>query len=191
MREPWPETDLRSLDAELAPDADWYRDFCGAVVAAATARAVSKPEEPTPIHCASSPDSDPCPGHIRLLRAESEAEIRWSCDRCGQRGLLTGWEGSTFDQSGVQWPDLDWLEVDLSASQYDALLGVRFKDPIARRVLGTARGGIAGVALRCPRAALLALRDEMKRAAEHARTAGDWELFDQVFRRIEGVLGPR
>lgn len=191
MNEPWPRIDLKALDSGVAPDADWYRDFCGAIVGAATARPVAQPQETTPIHCASSPDSEPCGGHIRLLTAIDESEIRWACNRCGLRGILVGWEGAGYDLSGVEWPDADWLEVELLASQYDALLGVGFTDPVARRILGTARGATVAVVLRCPREALAHLRDEMERAAEHARTAGDWELFDQVFRRIEGVLGPR
>lgn len=195
MSEPWPVIDLNALGegGEAGPEEEGFRDFCGAIVMAATARLKPVAELLTAVHCGGSPDTTTCTGTIRIRVEPGEEEIRWWCERCEQRGSLTGWPGSPFDLSGISVPGAKqpgvWLELSMSPSQYDALLGVEFHDEVIKRLLHAARRSGDDVILRAPRLALRHLLENMAVAATHAKTRSDWELFDSVFSELERVLG--
>ncbi len=36
-----------------------------------------------------------------MVFRRTTGEIAWSCDTCGDEGVITGWEGSPTDLSGV------------------------------------------------------------------------------------------
>ena len=40
-------------------------------------------------------------------------EIAWSCDACGDEGVITGWEGSPADLSGLDDSDVEGVGVTL------------------------------------------------------------------------------
>jgi hypothetical protein len=66
------------------------------IVRAATAGDIGAAWE-TALSCRRRPANRRCPGRLIVLRTETDAPIRWQCSVCGDEGLISNWEASTFD----------------------------------------------------------------------------------------------
>jgi PAS domain-containing protein len=67
-------------------------------------------------------------------------EIAWSCDACGDEGVITGWEGSPADVSGLDDDDVEGVRVTL-------LIARELFDDASELLVARARGSAAGVIL--------------------------------------------
>lgn len=51
----------------------------------------------TALGCRRRPGHRPCPGRLKVFRADLPAPIDWACSSCGDEGTISGWEDSPFD----------------------------------------------------------------------------------------------
>lgn len=61
-----------------------------AIVRAASARPIGTGAR-SAVACIRRPGRRPCEGFIMVFR-RTNGEIAWSCDACGEEGVITGWE---------------------------------------------------------------------------------------------------
>ena len=55
--------------------------------------------------CRRRPGNRPCRGYMVVARPDSRpGSIEWCCERCGDQGVISGWEDSPFDlRSSAHW----------------------------------------------------------------------------------------
>lgn len=53
----------------------------------------------SPVRCRCRPGRRACPGVILIARHARHSEVEWRCSECEFRGVITHWEGSTWDHS--------------------------------------------------------------------------------------------
>lgn len=92
-------TDLHHF-LDLPPDtpgpARRLAEHLGNIVRAATSGEAGTGWE-TALPCRRRPADRACPGRMIVLRAESEAPIRWQCSVCDDTGVISNWADSPFD----------------------------------------------------------------------------------------------
>jgi hypothetical protein len=49
------------------------------------------------IVCRRRPGNRPCRGHTVVFRPDGPGSIEWRCERCGDDGVISGWEDTAFD----------------------------------------------------------------------------------------------
>lgn len=83
----------------------------GAIVRAGSARPVGSGAT-SGVGCTRRPGRGPCDGFVMVFRHANGA-IAWACDVCGDKGLITGWEGSPSDLTELDdsYVDGDPIEV--------------------------------------------------------------------------------
>ena len=76
-------------------------------------------------------------------------EIAWSCDVCGDEGVITGWQGSPTDVAGLDesYVDGDVATAVISREVFGALRGVLLLDAACELVVARAQGTSDGVLL--------------------------------------------
>lgn len=47
--------------------------------------------------CRRRPRNRPCRGYMVVTRRDGSGSIEWHCERCGDQGVISGWEDSPFD----------------------------------------------------------------------------------------------
>jgi len=77
--------------------------FLRSIVEWMSSRSVSG-EELTNVFCRRSPGRSRCGGQIEAHYLGREPEgITWRCPRCGDNGLIHGWEGTAWDRSAARF----------------------------------------------------------------------------------------
>lgn len=87
--------------------------------------------------CRRRPGRRPCPGRIAVSRPDLPAEIEWRCICCGDTGLISGWDGTSF---GLRTPRLRQhdhvvAEVVVSSEVAATLRDLRVLDPECERLV--------------------------------------------------------
>ena len=102
----------------------------------------------TAVRCTKRPNRRPCDGFAMVFRRVN-GEIAWSCDVCGDEGVITGWQGSPTDASGLDdgYVDGDEITAVVSREVFDAVRGVLLLDAACELVVARAQGTSAGVLL--------------------------------------------
>jgi len=72
--------------------------FLGSIVEWVTIRRLRQYER-TNVSCRRRPGRCPCPGAIYAALEADGASIAWECPLCGDCGVITGWESTTWDRS--------------------------------------------------------------------------------------------
>jgi len=118
-----------------------------AIVRAASARPAGSGAT-SAIGCTRRPNHRPCDGFIMVFR-RSNGEIAWSCDACGDEGVITGWEGSPTDVSGLDDNDAEGFEVTVLMARelFEVVRGVLLLDGASELLIARAEGSAAGVIL--------------------------------------------
>lgn len=75
--------------------------FQGSIVAWITS-AAGRNNPRTNVYCRRSPCRQRCPGEIHAVLEEGPDRILWECPICGDKGLITGWEGTEWDRRRPQ-----------------------------------------------------------------------------------------
>jgi hypothetical protein len=81
-----------------------------------------------------------------MVFRRSTGEIAWSCDACGDEGVISGWEGSPTDVSGLDGSYAEGLEVavvvarELFGAVRDVLLLGAASELLVARAEGSADG---------------------------------------------------
>ena len=53
----------------------------------------------TNVNCRRSPGRQRCVGEIQAELSQHTRAIEWCCPLCGDRGLISGWEGTLWDKT--------------------------------------------------------------------------------------------
>jgi hypothetical protein len=148
-------TDLRHFEAiELEPGVPGpalrLAVFLRRVVRAATADSGPGPRLTT-LSCRRRPGRRPCPGRLLVECHDGPYGIRWRCTRCGDDGMIDGWEGSRYDlsEAAVGQPSEEAHSVTIVVPEdaYRLLLDHAVGDPARELVLYSARPLTKGVEL--------------------------------------------
>ncbi len=77
----------------------------------------------------------------------TNGEISWSCDSCGDEGVITGWEQSPTDGSGLDdsYAEGDVVALLVDRDLSDMLRGVLLLDAACELVIARAEGRSDGV----------------------------------------------
>lgn len=100
--------DLRSYltdDGECAdmPDAEFAgASFRFAIVEWVTMAGLSAASRLTNVTCRQQVDGRRCRGPI-LATVDHDLDITWQCGTCGDRGVITHWQGTLWDRRGPEW----------------------------------------------------------------------------------------
>lgn len=102
----------------------------------------------TAVRCTRRPQRRRCPGYVMVFR-RSDGSIAWSCDSCGDEGVITGWQATPFDLSNLDDSDAegDVIVVEVSADLVDELAEVLILDPWAELLVARAQPRGSGVVL--------------------------------------------
>lgn len=68
----------------------------GAIIRCATMAEWDFPFQ-TSVKCRRRPNRRPCEGFILATLNSSDWQIWWQCSHCGDRGVISGWEGTLWD----------------------------------------------------------------------------------------------
>lgn len=102
----------------------------------------------TAARCTKRPNRRPCDGYVMVF-GRTNGEIAWSCNVCGDEGVITGWQGSWADVSGLDdgYVDGDEVTAVVSREVFDAVCGVLLLDAACELVVVRAQGTSEGVLL--------------------------------------------
>ncbi len=117
----------------------------GAIVRAGSARPVGT-SATSAVGCTRRPGRRPCDGFIMVFR-HGNGQIAWACDACGDEGVITGWEGSPTDVSGLDdgYADGDVIKVVMARGLFDLLRGVLVLHAASELLIARAEGSSEGV----------------------------------------------
>jgi hypothetical protein len=181
--------DEGTLPVGIPAPARRLAEHFGRIVAAATARAAG-PEFASAVPCRRRPRHRPCPGPIRIRRAQVPPRIEWHCVACHDRGRINGFLGSPWDLSNVP-PDTEEDErgsLLLPAGEYRALLGIDVLDRDCEALLLRAEPEAGGLRIEASFDLLDYLQGFVAAAANHERRATRRRLLDHVYERLESEL---
>src|SRR3954454_7999752 len=118
-----------------------------AIVRAASARPAGTAAR-SAIGCTGRPGRRPCDGFIMVFR-RTNGEIAWSCEACGDEGVITGWEGSPADVSGLDDNDVEGVEVIVLVARelFGVVRDVLLLDDASELLVARAGSSAAGVIL--------------------------------------------
>jgi hypothetical protein len=160
-----------------------------AIVRAASARPVDAGAT-SAVGCVKRPGRRPCSGFIMVFR-RSTGEIAWSCDVCGDEGVITGWEGSPADVSGADdsYAGGATIAVEVSRSLFDLLRGVLVMDAAADLLIARAQGTSDGVLLAGPADAFDELIEYVAAEANAESDRHRARRLDEACAVLESVTG--
>ncbi len=100
-------TEKGSVPADLPGPARRLVAFLGEIV-----KAISDEYSPdeiiqTNVPCRRRPNRKPCVGLLNGAMRGDNGQIEWRCPACGDNGVITGWEGTIWDVSGLLGSDGD------------------------------------------------------------------------------------
>jgi hypothetical protein len=118
-----------------------------ATVRAASARPAGSGAR-SAIGCTRRPGRRPCEGFIMVLR-RTNGEIAWSCDACGDEGVISGWEGSPADVSALDdsYAEGDTVTLLIARELFEAIRGVLLLDDACELLVARAEGIAVGIVL--------------------------------------------
>ena len=117
-------------------------------------------------------------------------EIAWSCDACGDEGVITGWEGAAADVSGFDDDVVEGVEVTVLMEHelFEVVRGVLLLDDASELLVARAEGSAAGVILTGPAGVFEEL---VEYVAAEANAEGDrrrMRLLDEAYTALDVAL---
>jgi len=137
--------------------------------------------------CMRRPGRRPCPGRIRLLR--SADAVHWSCDACGDDGVIRGWEDSPYDlrlRRPVAQPG--WMTVPVPAEVAATLREIIVLDTETERYVFRARATPDGAELLGTIEDLDELVGFVAAEANHEESRRRQKRLDQAFALLNDAL---
>jgi len=159
-----------------------------AIVRAASVRPVGTGAR-SAVGCIRRPGRRPCEGFIMVFR-RTNGEIAWSCDTCGDEGVITGWEGSPTDLSGVDDSYADGAELMLLVARelYELIRGVLLLDDACELLVARAEGTAAGVVLKGSTTAFEELVEYVASEANAETNRRRMRFLDEACTALESAL---
>lgn len=81
----------------------------------------------SPVRCRCRPGRRACPGVILIARHARHSEVEWRCSECEFNGIITHWEGSTWDHSERPVQDVEVVPMDLPRNRIPSSLVGRWR----------------------------------------------------------------
>lgn len=159
-----------------------------AIVRAATARPAGSGAR-SALGCIRRPGRRPCEGFVVVFR-RTNGEIAWSCDACGDEGVIHGWEGSPGDVSGLDdgYAEGDPVTVVIARELFDVVRGVLLLDDACELLIARAEGSRAGVVLTGRTSAFEELVEYIASEANAESDRRRMRLLDEACAAIEAAL---
>jgi hypothetical protein len=159
-----------------------------AIVRAASVRPVGTGGT-SAVGCIRRPGHRPCDGFIMVFR-RTNGEIAWSCDTCGDEGVITGWEGSPTDLSGLDdgYAGGDELVLLVARELYELISGVLLLDDACELLVARAEGTAAGVVLKGSTAAFEELVEYVASEANAETNSRRMRSLDAACAALEATL---
>jgi len=80
--------------------AELLLDYLGSIIEAVTSRNNKNGIETTDVQCRRRPQHRRCVGRIiAALHEDDPGTIRWMCPVCPDKGFISGWQGSIWDET--------------------------------------------------------------------------------------------
>ena len=126
-----------------------------------------------------------------MVFRRTNGEIAWSCDVCGDESVITGWEGSPSDMSGL---DDSYVEGDLTAiviarELFEVVRGVLLLDAACELLVARAEGSAAGVLLAGPAGSFEELIEYVASEANAETDRRRARRLDDACAALESALG--
>jgi hypothetical protein len=141
------------------------------------------------IGCTRRPGRRPCEGLIMVFR-RTNGEIVWSCDACGDEGLISGWEGSPADGSGLDdsYAEGDPVTLVIDRELFDVIRGVLLLDDAGELLVARAEGSRGGVVLMGRTGAFEELVEYVASEANAETNRSRARLLDEACTELEAAL---
>ncbi len=125
-----------------------------------------------------------------MVFRRTNGEIAWSCDACGDEGVITDWEGSPTDLSGLDDGYSDGHEVVLLVARelFEVIRGVLLLDDACELAVARAEGSAAGIVLTGRAAAFEELVEYVASEANAGTVRRRVRLLDGACTAIEAAL---
>ncbi len=117
-------------------------------------------------------------------------DIAWSCDVCGDEGVIIGWEGSPTDLSCLDdsYADGDALVLLVARELFEVIRGVSLLDAACELLVARAEGTAVGVVLTGRSGAFEELVEYVASEANAETDRRRVRLLDEACTAIEAAL---
>ncbi|MDP2948726.1 MAG: hypothetical protein Q8P22_04235 [Chloroflexota bacterium] len=187
-------TDITHFE-DLPPDlskgpAGRIARYFGSIVSAASVSPVGRWVN-VALWCRRRPGRKLCPGHIRLRRLEPSGPVEWHCSSCGDRGLISNWQGSSWDLSREGETEGERREMLVSREEHRELRRMVALDPESQRVVDGTVVTTRGIVMRGTEEELDDLLGCVAFEANHEENRRRRRILDGVYERVEAILDRR
>lgn len=160
-----------------------------AIVRAASARPIGTGAR-TAVACQRRPGRRPCDGFVMVFRCTTGA-IAWSCGVCGDEGVISGWEGSPTDVSGLDdsYVEGELVSVVIARELFDVVRGVLLLDAAGELLVARAEGSVDGVVLVGAAGAFEELVGYVASEANAETDRRRMRLLDEACAALDAALG--
>ena len=125
-----------------------------------------------------------------MVLCRTNGEIAWSCDTCGDEGVISSWAGTPTDVSALDdsYADRDELVLLVARELYELIRGVLLLDDACELLVARAEGSAAGVVLRGPTAAFEELVEYVASEANAETNRRRMRSLDEACTALEAAL---
>lgn len=143
------------------------------------------------IRCRRRPGRKPCPGHIQVYRHGHFASIDWHCSSCDDQGIISNWNGSTWDLSqseGMLVEGAKPAELVVSEEELRELRQIFVLDKVNRSVIDGATVTPGGFVLHGSEDNFEDLLQYIGEEADRGPDLRRRKILGQVYEKIEDLL---
>ncbi len=125
-----------------------------------------------------------------MVFRRASSEIAWSCDACGDEGVIHGWDGSPADMSGLDhsYAQGDVVTLVIVRELFDVIRGVLLLDDASELLVARAEGSAAGVVLNGRTGAFEELMEYVASEANAETDRRRVRLLDEACSALEAAL---
>lgn len=125
-----------------------------------------------------------------MVFRRTNGEIAWSCDACGDEGVISGWEGSPADVSGLDdsYAEGDTVTLLIARELFEGIQGVLLLDDACELLVARAEGVAAGVVLTGRTGAFEELAEYVASEANAETSRRRTRLLDEACTELEAAL---
>ena len=125
-----------------------------------------------------------------MVFRRTNGEIAWSCDACGDEGVISGWEGSPADVSGLDdsYAEGDGVTLLIAREVFEVIRGVLLLDDACELLIARAEGSAVGVVLTGRTGAFEELVEYVASEANAETNRRRIRLLDEACTALEAAL---
>ena len=125
-----------------------------------------------------------------MVFRRTNGEIAWSCDACGDEGVISGWEGSPAEVSGLDdsYAEGDTVTLVIARDLFDVIRGVLLLDDACELLVARAEGSRSGVVLTGQTGAFEELVEYIASEANAQTNRRRMRLLDEGCTALEAAL---